>query len=74
MRPAIAAARRGIVAGQSPFGVCIGREGRIVSLAHYYREWNHTAATGHAEKTAIRPREVRRPITEFGRNDEGFAF
>jgi tRNA(Arg) A34 adenosine deaminase TadA len=53
MRLAIDAARRGIAAGQSPFGCAIAREGRVLAVSH-----NTVLATidttAHAEINAIR--------------------
>lgn len=50
---AIAAARRGVGAGQSPFGCTIVRDGRVLAVAHN-RVWLETDATAHAEVNAIR--------------------
>ena len=53
MRRAIAAARQGIAAGQSPFGAVIARDGQVLIEAH-----NEVRAgsdpTAHAEVQAIR--------------------
>lgn len=53
MREAIAAARRGIASGQTPFGACIVRAGEIVAAAHN-TVWASTDSTAHAEVNAIR--------------------
>jgi guanine deaminase len=53
MRLAIDAARRGILAGQSPFGCAIAYEGRIVAACHN-TVWLTTDITAHAEVNAIR--------------------
>ncbi len=53
MQAALDACRRGIDAGQSPFGACIVREGRILVAAHNHVRLN-TDATAHAEVHAIR--------------------
>lgn len=53
MRAAIRAARDGIRRGQTPFGACLVRGGRIVSLSHN-RVWRDTDVTAHAEILAIR--------------------
>jgi tRNA(Arg) A34 adenosine deaminase TadA len=50
---AIDAARRGIEAGQSPFGCCIVQDGRVLAVAHN-RVWLDTDATAHAEVIALR--------------------
>ncbi|MCC6580621.1 MAG: tRNA-specific adenosine deaminase, partial [Phycisphaeraceae bacterium] len=34
MRMALDACRQGVEAGQSPFGACIVREGRVLATAH----------------------------------------
>lgn len=53
MREAIAAARRGIESGQTPFGACIVGSGGIVAAAHN-TVWAATDSTAHAEVNAIR--------------------
>ncbi|HVK07182.1 MAG TPA: nucleoside deaminase [Gemmataceae bacterium] len=53
MRLAIAAARRGIAAGQTPFGAVVVRDGAVVVEAHN-RVWLTTDPTAHAEVVAIR--------------------
>jgi guanine deaminase len=54
MREAIAKARLGIAAGQSPFGACIAdRDGRVVACEHNV-VWQSTDITAHAEVHAIR--------------------
>jgi len=53
MRMAIAAARRGIAAGQTPFGACVVKDGRAVVCAHN-QVFRNTDITAHAEIVAIR--------------------
>ncbi len=53
MRQAIASAREGIERGQTPFGACIVREGRVLSCCHN-EVWALTDITAHAEILAIR--------------------
>lgn len=53
MRKAIAAAREGMAAGQTPFGACIVKGGRIIASAHN-SVWADTDITAHAEVNAIR--------------------
>ena len=53
MRLAIRAARRGVRAGQTPFGAVIVRGNRVVCAEHN-RVWLTTDSTAHAEVTAIR--------------------
>lgn len=53
MRLAVAKAQAGIRVGQTPFGACIVKSGRVVSLAHNV-VWRTTDITAHAEMTAIR--------------------
>ena len=53
MRLAIKAARKGIAAGQTPFGACVVKDGRRISTA-YNRVWENTDITAHAEILAIR--------------------
>jgi len=53
MRRAIAKARDGIAAGQTPFGACIVRDGRILAAEHN-AVWAATDSTAHAEVQAIR--------------------
>ncbi|MBZ5594078.1 MAG: nucleoside deaminase [Acidobacteriia bacterium] len=53
MRLAIVKAREGIASGQTPFGACIEREGRVVSCEHN-TVWQTTDITAHAEIHAIR--------------------
>lgn len=53
MRTAIAAARAGIAAGQSPFGATIVRGGELVASAHN-QVWAARDPTAHAEVEAIR--------------------
>ena len=53
MRLAIAKAREGIAAGQTPFGACIERHGQVISCEHN-AVWQTTDITAHAEIHAIR--------------------
>lgn len=53
MRAAIAAARRGIAAGQSPFGCAIIRGAALLVSAHN-QVWASGDPTAHAEVNAIR--------------------
>jgi len=53
MRLAIAKAREGMARGQTPFGACIERDGRVVACEHN-AVWALTDATAHAEVQAIR--------------------
>ena len=53
MKLAIDAARRGIAAGQSPFGCAIAVDGKIISACHN-TVWLTTDITAHAEVNAIR--------------------
>jgi guanine deaminase len=53
MRLAIEKARKGIESGQTPFGACIVKEGRVVSCAHN-SVWENNDITAHAEIIAIK--------------------
>ncbi|HLB35288.1 MAG TPA: nucleoside deaminase [Gemmatimonadales bacterium] len=53
MRRAIEQAREGIAEGQTPFGACIVRDGRVVAAEHN-AVWAATDSTAHAEIQAIR--------------------
>jgi guanine deaminase len=53
MKAAISMAREGIKQGQTPFGACIVRDGKIVACEHN-RVWETTDITAHAEIVAIR--------------------
>jgi len=53
MRVALDAARRGLAAGQTPFGCAIARGGRVIAACHN-TVWLTTDATAHAEINAIR--------------------
>ncbi len=53
MRLAIEKARKGIMKGQTPFGACIVKGGKVVSCVHN-TVWKTTDITSHAEIHAIR--------------------
>lgn len=53
MRLAIAKAREGIAAGQSPFGCAIAKDGHLIAVAHN-RVLLTTDITAHAEVNALR--------------------
>ena len=53
MRLAISKALQGVKNGQTPFGACIVKNGKVVSLAHN-GVWKNTDITAHAEMNAIR--------------------
>jgi tRNA(Arg) A34 adenosine deaminase TadA len=53
MEQAIAACRRGIAAGQTPFGCVIVKDGRVAAEAHN-TVWADTDPSAHAEVNAIR--------------------
>ena len=53
MRLALEAAREGVAKGQSPFGACLVKDGRVVGIA-CNQVWAMTDATAHAEILAIR--------------------
>lgn len=53
MQLALDAARRGIAAGQTPFGCAIARDNRVLSACHN-TVWLSTDITAHAEINAIR--------------------
>lgn len=53
MEMAIAKARAGLAAGQTPFGACIVRGEQVIACEHNL-VWRSTDATAHAEVTAIR--------------------
>jgi len=53
MRMAIAKAREGVLAGQTPFGACIVRGGQVLSLCHN-EVWASNDSTAHAEILAVR--------------------
>ena len=50
---AVDSAREGIEQGQTPFGACIEKDGKIISVAHN-TVWRETDVTCHAEINAIR--------------------
>ncbi len=53
MRMAIEKAGEGIAKGQTPFGACIVKDGRVIAVEHN-AVWASTDITAHAEITAIR--------------------
>jgi len=53
MEAAISIARDGIKDGQSPFGACIAKGGKIISCEHN-KVWKNSDATAHAEIEVIR--------------------
>jgi len=53
MTLAIAAAKRGISKGQTPFGACIVKNGQVIVSTHNV-VWKTTDITAHAEINAIR--------------------
>jgi tRNA(Arg) A34 adenosine deaminase TadA len=53
MRLAIAKAQEGVSKGQTPFGACIVKDGKVLSCAHNM-VWDTTDITAHAEVCAIR--------------------
>ena len=53
MRRALARAREGVAAGQTPFGALIARGERVVACEHN-AVWATTDSTAHAEVQAIR--------------------
>ncbi|MDD2703568.1 MAG: nucleoside deaminase, partial [Candidatus Omnitrophica bacterium] len=53
MRLAINKAVQGIRKGQTPFGACIVKGNRVISLAHN-SVWRDTDITAHAEINAVR--------------------
>ncbi len=53
MRLALDACRKGIDAGQSPFGACVVRGGDVLACEHN-QVWASTDPTAHAEVQAIR--------------------
>ena len=53
MQNAIDVAREGIRSGQTPFGACIAKDGKVVSCAHN-TVWKDNDSTAHAEINAIR--------------------
>lgn len=50
---AISKAREGIAAGQTPFGACIVKDGKMVALEHNH-VWGNMDITAHAEISALR--------------------
>ncbi|MCK6476915.1 MAG: nucleoside deaminase [Phycisphaerales bacterium] len=65
MKEAIAAARRGIAAGQSPFGAVIVRGDELVASSHNV-VWLTTDPTAHAEVTCIREAARRLGVIKLG--------
>lgn len=53
MRRAIDMALRGIKDGQTPFGACIAKDGKLIACRHN-GVWKNTDITAHAEIVAIR--------------------
>ena len=53
MQQALEACRRGVRAGQSPFGACIVRDGAVLGVNHNH-VWANTDPTAHAEVHTIR--------------------
>jgi len=53
MRLAIRKALAGVRQGQTPFGACIVRQGKVIAAAHN-QVWKDTDITAHAEVTVIR--------------------
>jgi len=53
MLQAVAKTREGIAAGNSPFGACVVKQGKVVVCAHN-TVWPDTDPTAHAEVNAIR--------------------
>lgn len=53
MRLAIRKTMEGIRRGQTPFGACIVKKGRVIACTHN-TVWKHTDITAHAEINAIR--------------------
>ena len=53
MQMAIDKAREGIDKGQSPFGACIVKDGKVIACEHNI-VWQSTDITAHAEVNAIR--------------------
>jgi len=53
MRMAIEKAREGVKKGQTPFGACIVKGGRVIACCHNL-VWENSDITAHAEITAIR--------------------
>lgn len=53
MRLAIKKAKQGIRKGQTPFGACIVKDGKVISCAHNV-VWKSKDITAHAEINAIR--------------------
>jgi tRNA(Arg) A34 adenosine deaminase TadA len=53
MRLAIEKAKEGVEQGNTPFGSCVVRNGKVICTAHN-QVWNMTDITAHAEVTALR--------------------
>lgn len=53
MQMAIDKAREGVLAGQTPFGACIVREGQVISCEHNV-VWETKDITAHGEVHALR--------------------
>ncbi len=53
MRAALDKAREGVRRGQTPFGACVVRHGKVIACEHN-AVWKQTDCTAHAEIQAIR--------------------
>lgn len=53
MRMAIEKARKGVKSGQTPFGACIVKKGKVIACEHNV-VWKTTDITAHAEVHTIR--------------------
>ncbi len=53
MRLAVSKARQGVEKGQTPFGACIVKDGKVISCVHNI-VWESMDITAHAEIHAIR--------------------
>ncbi|MDD5409453.1 MAG: nucleoside deaminase [Candidatus Omnitrophica bacterium] len=53
MRMAIEKAKEGVKKGQTPFGACIVKGGKVIACCHNL-VWKNSDITAHAEITAIR--------------------
>lgn len=64
MQLAIDVCRQGIQKGQSPFGACIVKDGKIISSEHNI-VWETTDITAHAEVHAIRSACAKRNVIDL---------